>query len=214
MLDAIVPAWNEGETVAGVIGALQSSGLYRVTVVDDSSTDDTVARATQAGARVIRHTDNRGKAQAMRTGLAATASDPVGFFDADLRGFRPDHAVRFYRLAGIGYDMVCGLRDGALWPTLVGPLITGERVVRRWVMREIPETCMDGYLVEIGMNHAASRGRTVVFQMDGVHIKHSTEKFGMLGGLQKEWRMFSRIFQSQQALDDCGSCEPNQCRTK
>lgn len=212
MLDAIVSAWNEGETIGNVVRELHDSGVFRVTVVDDGSTDDTVAQAISAGARVIQHPTNQGKAAAMRTGLRATTSDPVGFFDADLRGFYSRHAVRFYRLAGTGYDMVCGLREGARLPGLLGPLITGERVVRRWVMRDVPETCMSGYLIETGMNHAASRGRTCVFHMDGVTIKHSLEKFGLLGSLQKEWKMFRGIARASDALLECGSCDPNQCR--
>lgn len=221
MLDAIVPAWNEGKTVADVVRALRKSRRFAVTVVDDGSTDDTVARATEAGARVIPASlgvtrapgpkGNYGKAQAMRAGLLSTTSDPVGFFDADLRGFYPHHAERFYSLSSMGYDMVCGLRDGTRLGALVGPLITGERVVRRWVMNAIPETCYDGYLIEIGMNQAASRGRTALFVMDGVTIVHSSEKFGFMGSLIKEWKMFSRIWRSQRALDACGSCDPAQC---
>src|SRR5262249_11408549 len=53
-------------------------------VVDDGSTDRTAARAEQAGVRLIRHTANRGKGQALRNGFAAaTGYDIVVTLDAD-----------------------------------------------------------------------------------------------------------------------------------
>ncbi len=50
----IIPVLDEASTIKGVIEVLQSYGLCTIRVVDNGSTDDSVAIATQAGAEVIR----------------------------------------------------------------------------------------------------------------------------------------------------------------
>ena len=94
----VIPARNEsGRIAATVAGAAGLPGVDLLIVVDDGSADDTAALASQAGATVLRHDRNRGKAAAMETGaeairlLEATGA-PLGahrarhllFLDADL----------------------------------------------------------------------------------------------------------------------------------
>jgi glycosyltransferase involved in cell wall biosynthesis len=68
---AIVPAFNEAGTIADVVhGARACANVDDVVVVDDGSADETVTRASRAGAHVLRHEQNRGKGHAVRTGLA------------------------------------------------------------------------------------------------------------------------------------------------
>jgi glycosyltransferase involved in cell wall biosynthesis len=94
----VIPARNEsGHIEATVAGAAGLPGVDLVIVVDDGSADDTAARAGRAGATVLRHSRNRGKAAAMETGaeavrlLEATDAPPGAhharhllFLDADL----------------------------------------------------------------------------------------------------------------------------------
>jgi glycosyltransferase involved in cell wall biosynthesis len=87
----VIPAKNEVERIAAtVIAARKIAGVELVVVVDDGSTDGTAQAAEQAGAIVVRHQRNRGKAAAMETG-AATVAERDGaaprhllFLDADL----------------------------------------------------------------------------------------------------------------------------------
>jgi glycosyltransferase involved in cell wall biosynthesis len=94
----VIPARNEAERIrATVAGAAGLPGVDLVIVVDDGSADDTAVLAGQAGATVLRHSRNRGKAAAMETGadaaamLEATDTPPRArharhllFLDADL----------------------------------------------------------------------------------------------------------------------------------
>lgn len=50
----IIPVLNEQDTLAGVIGQLQSIGLHHIRVVDNGSTDASAAVATAAGAELLR----------------------------------------------------------------------------------------------------------------------------------------------------------------
>jgi glycosyltransferase involved in cell wall biosynthesis len=100
----IVPAKNEEARIAATIAAAQKiPGVDLVVVVDDGSTDDTTRVATQAGATVLRHARNRGKAAAMESGAAAVrAADHrehretprlLLFLDADLEGTASEAAA-------------------------------------------------------------------------------------------------------------------------
>jgi glycosyltransferase involved in cell wall biosynthesis len=67
---AVVPAYNEAGTVAGVVEALRTkTPQLDVVVVDDGSTDDTARRAHAAGARVLRLPFNLGIGGAVQAGF-------------------------------------------------------------------------------------------------------------------------------------------------
>jgi len=75
---ALIPAYNEAARVAKVV-AVAHRHVDEVVVVDDGSTDETVTAAEKAGAKVLRHQQNRGKGAAI-----ATALDYFGRSDAEL----------------------------------------------------------------------------------------------------------------------------------
>jgi glycosyltransferase involved in cell wall biosynthesis len=88
----IIPAKDEAERIGATVTAARGlSGVDVVIVVDDGSADDTADKAAAAGARVVRHPRNRGKAAAMVTGAqaaarldSADAPHHLLFLDADL----------------------------------------------------------------------------------------------------------------------------------
>ncbi|WP_433514273.1 glycosyltransferase family 2 protein [Nonomuraea sp. CA-143628] len=87
----IVPAKDEADRIgATVTAALALPGVDLVVVVDDGSTDQTGRVARAAGARVVRHSRNRGKAAAMESGAEAVrlldgeTPHHLLFLDADL----------------------------------------------------------------------------------------------------------------------------------
>src|SRR5699024_3635881 len=70
----VIPAKNEAERIeATIFSARRIPGVDLVVVVDDGSTDATSAVAMGAGALVVRHKSNRGKAAAMATGAQLVA---------------------------------------------------------------------------------------------------------------------------------------------
>lgn len=71
----MIPAHDEERRVAATVRAARAvAGVDLVVVVDDGSRDGTVRSAAEAGAVVVRHGRNRGKAAAMETGAAAVAA--------------------------------------------------------------------------------------------------------------------------------------------
>ena len=64
---ALIPAYDEGARIAGVVR--EAARHLPVVVVDDGSSDDTVEQAQQAGAHVVRQVPNQGKGAALRAGF-------------------------------------------------------------------------------------------------------------------------------------------------
>ncbi len=65
---AVIPTYNNGGTVAEVVRRVLQQGLP-VIVVDDGSTDGTQDALKGLDIKILRHSQNRGKGIALRTGL-------------------------------------------------------------------------------------------------------------------------------------------------
>jgi hopene-associated glycosyltransferase HpnB len=91
-VDVIVPARDEAETIGPVIASLVAqdyAGPFRITLVDDDSTDGTAAAAgTAPNLRVLRGqpkpTGWSGKLWAVSQGVAASSAPVLLFTDADI----------------------------------------------------------------------------------------------------------------------------------
>jgi glycosyltransferase involved in cell wall biosynthesis len=84
---ALIPAHDEAERIAATVTATASiSGVDRILVIDDCSSDDTGARARAAGAEVLRLDRNVGKGAALDAGLSLVRDDAdvVLLLDGDL----------------------------------------------------------------------------------------------------------------------------------
>jgi glycosyltransferase involved in cell wall biosynthesis len=66
---AVIPAYQDEKHIGDIVRRTRKQ-LDHVLVVDDGSTDQTTQRAREAGAEVIVHNQNRGKGDAIKTGLA------------------------------------------------------------------------------------------------------------------------------------------------
>jgi hypothetical protein len=114
----LVPAHDEASTVGAIVRRARAHA--RVLVVDDGSTDATASMAADAGAEVLRHGRRLGKAQAIRTGIAAArarGATHVVTLDADGQ-HDPDDVPALLAAAG-PRTIVVGARpldDGALSP--------------------------------------------------------------------------------------------------
>lgn len=112
-LSIVIPAYNESGGIAEVVDRVRkvASGLaghWELIVVDDGSSDDTAARAEAAGARVIRHLQNRGYGAALKTGIRRAAYEQVVILDADCT--YPPEALPELVSHAADQDMVVGAR--------------------------------------------------------------------------------------------------------
>jgi glycosyltransferase involved in cell wall biosynthesis len=109
---AVLPAFNEGASIQGVIVAVQQQGIRDVLVVSDSSTDDTVARARAAGAEVMELPLRCGAWLATQAGLRWAQRKGYRYvctLDADGQ-HQPEHLPAMLTAARQdGVDMVIGV---------------------------------------------------------------------------------------------------------
>ena len=101
-ITAILPAYNEEVSIGSVVLNTKKY-VGSIIVVDDGSTDNTVEIAELAGAQVIRHSSNKGKGAALKTGFeAAKSSEIIITMDSDAQ------------------------HDPKEIPKLIAPIINGE----------------------------------------------------------------------------------------
>jgi glycosyltransferase involved in cell wall biosynthesis len=111
-VSVIVPAYNEAASIEPLVSSLRLAGPWReIIVVDDGSSDDTGARATAAGATVIRHPYNKGNGASVKTGIRNAAGAFILILDADGQ-HRPADAARLVAKLG-EYDLAVGARSSA-----------------------------------------------------------------------------------------------------
>jgi glycosyltransferase involved in cell wall biosynthesis len=123
-VSVIVPAWNEAanmnELFAELAETFNAAGLdAEVVLVDDGSTDGTFEAAeAAAGAagltartRLLRHSRNRGKTEALISAAGVARGESIVLFDADLQ-HATDEIPRFVEKLDAGADLVAGQKIG------------------------------------------------------------------------------------------------------
>jgi glycosyltransferase involved in cell wall biosynthesis len=206
-LGIIIPALNEAQSIANVIGGARQFGT--VIVVDDGSTDETAAIATAAGADVVRHEINRGYDAALNSGFARAARlgcQAVVTLDADgqhdplllqqfIAALDQNAAVvigvrdRFQRLAERMFASVARARWNIRDP------LCGMKAYRMEVYRELGHfDCYGSIGTELAI-FAASRGRRILELPVRTRERVGVPRFGrrLLGN----WRILRALILSQ-----------------
>lgn len=139
-ISVILPAYNEEVAVEPLIReirhVLESYGMqHEILLVDDASEDQTAARALEAGARVLRHTENRGYGAAIKTGILSAMYPTNVIIDADCT-YPPDQIPNLVAKLDTA-DMVVGARTGK---DVSDPILRRPpKWLLRWVASRIAE---------------------------------------------------------------------------
>ena len=192
-VSCIVPAYNEGPRIGGVLQATADHPLIaEVLVVDDHSTDDTrdVVK-TFDHVRLIALPHNTGKSSAVATGIAESAFDTILLLDADLTGLTRDLITDLLEpVLKNEADISISLRGNAPLPWRIIGLdyISGERVFsKRFVEPLLSDISkLNSFALEVFLNRTVirERFRIAVVAWDEVasamrHSSHSRLSFGI-----------------------------------
>jgi glycosyltransferase involved in cell wall biosynthesis len=136
---AAIPAYQEEAHVRGVAQRVCAQ-LDHVLVIDDGSSDATAARAREGGAEVIGHPENRGKGEAIKTGLRHWLARPeiefILLLDSDGQHL-PEEISRFFNAAAATEaSLFIGTRMND-----VGEMPFVRRTVNRYMSHRISRLC-------------------------------------------------------------------------
>lgn len=168
---ALIPAYNEARHIQAVVrGALT---YLPVLVVDDGSTDDTAARAQEAGAAVLVQRPNQGKGAALKAGFQQAISEnyqAVITLDADGQHDPAEIPLFLDAYRSQGFDLVLGERDFRKIPIVrrfsntigrltfswslgrqVGDNQSGFRLISQRLMQAMLESPEQGFQFEVEM---------------------------------------------------------------
>ncbi|MFZ2333458.1 MAG: glycosyltransferase family 2 protein [Sideroxyarcus sp.] len=110
-LTIILPARNESAALENLLPELKRcAGEAEIIVVDDGSTDNTLAVCQSSQVRVISHPYPKGNGAAVKSGARASSGDVLLFMDADGQ-HRTEDIPRLLGKFSEGYDMVVGARQ-------------------------------------------------------------------------------------------------------
>jgi glycosyltransferase involved in cell wall biosynthesis len=116
-VSVLVPAYNEAATIIGTLERVKAQAVdgvdFEVLVIDDGSTDETVAlleARPDLFANLIRQPHNGGKGAAVKAGLGIATGDYILFQDADDEYDPADYAKLLVPVSRFGADIVMGSR--------------------------------------------------------------------------------------------------------
>jgi len=139
---AVIPAYQDEKHIGDIVRRTRQR-LDCVLVVDDGSSDQTAQRAREAGAEVIIHNQNRGKGEAIKTGLGHWLGREVtwvSLLDSDGQHL-PEEIDRFLAAAACATQQTFLI--GNRMNDLTGmPFI--RRVVNRYMSSQISRLCGQG----------------------------------------------------------------------
>jgi glycosyltransferase involved in cell wall biosynthesis len=136
---AVIPAYHDEKHIGDIVRRTGQQ-LDHVLVIDDGSNDGTAQRARDAGAEVIVHNQNRGKGEAIKTGLRHCLAREVTWvilLDSDGQHL-PEEIERFLSAAASATQpmlFVGNRMDNA------GGMPFIRRVVNRYMSRRISHLC-------------------------------------------------------------------------
>ncbi len=204
MLSIVMPVYNERQRVVRAIEQLIATELptdFELIVVDDGSTDGTREilreRAWDDRVQLVEHRANRGKGEAVRTGLARARGEFTAVFDADLEYEPADLALLLGPLqegltnacfgvrAFDGYSShsflyVLGNRSvtlacNILFNVYMRDIMTCQKMIRTDVFRALPLSS-PGFAIEPEITARLIQQRERIFEVPVHYRARSTEE--------------------------------------
>ena len=204
-VSCIIPAYNEGPRIENVLRAVYKHPLVgEVIVVDDHSSDNTAEVVKKfEGINLIVHEVNKGKSQAVVTGIKASSGDFLFFLDADLVGVDEQAISDLVSpvLSGEA-DISISLRiNSPWWWRLIGiDYISGERVFPKKLLADhldeilaLPRFGLESFMNKFIIR---SKYRIKVVFLKNVRSPYKAEKQGFFKGVMGELAMIYQIFRT------------------
>lgn len=200
-ISCIVPVYNEGKRVGGVLNALVGHPMVdEVIVVNDGSSDDSEAVLKKIkGIRLISYKKNRGKTLAMKMGFEAAKNNLVMTIDSDLVGLdRGAIGDLIEPVLKDRADVSISLRKNSLglFKLLGLDFVSGERVFDKKLLGDFGKLKkLPGFGLEVYMNNLIiqKKSRIKVVKWKNVISPRKSVKFGWFAGAWGDTKMVMQI---------------------
>jgi glucosyl-3-phosphoglycerate synthase len=202
MITIIIPALNEEEHIASVVQFARSHPeVTEVIVVDDNSSDRTVEKALESGAKVIT-SGKLGKGTSMKEGVQAASNEFICFLDGDIDPY-PSETVSlltepilkgnvdfvkstFDRNAGRVTELVAKPLLSILFPDLAKftqPL-SGMIAGRKSILSKVD--MMDDYGVDVGILIDMHLKGITIKEVNIGYLENKSKPWESLGSMSRE----------------------------
>ena len=133
---AIIPVYNEENTIKNVVLTISNYSFDEIIVVNDGSTDKTDSILKEINKindfKYIVLPKNKGKGYAMASGIKSAKNEIIVFFDADLSNIQDKHFIELLTpILNNKADMVLGQPTETLINYSINPFksFSGQRAV-------------------------------------------------------------------------------------
>jgi len=169
VLSFIVPAFNEERYVGAALAAIHAAAKevgepYEIVVVDDASTDGTVALAKEGGARVV--AVERHQISAVRNaGARASSGDILFFVDADtlVNGPLIAEALAALRAGAVGGGAPVRFDRNTWWTRIIMVLLLLVFRYARWAAGCFVYCTREGFELAGGFDERYFAAEEIVF---------------------------------------------------
>jgi glucosyl-3-phosphoglycerate synthase len=216
MVTVIIPAYNEAATIRKVIQTVkQSTTVGEIIVIDDKSTDTTVAEAEKEYVKIFT-SSARGKGISMREGIMLAEYEVIAFVDADITTYPNDLIDRlalpilnykadfvksyFERQAGRVTELVAKPLLSFLFPSISNykqPL-SGMIAGKKSMLQKI--TIEEDYGVDIGILIDMHKEGARITEVSLGYIENRMQSILQLGNMSREVTR-AILKRSEQVLD-------------
>jgi glycosyltransferase involved in cell wall biosynthesis len=197
----IIPFYNEGDRVFQVLEVVtQIKSIAQVICIDDGSTDNTAELVSKnwPSVELVRLPENKGKAAAIREGVALAKYENILLMDADLQRINKEEVEKAVQaIARQNLDMIILRRINAPWFVKFDrgdTLLSGERIIKKRDLEKIMTQDVKHYQVELAINlYMQKHKRAVRWMPWSATNTYKSEKVGLVEGYKKEFKMFTDI---------------------
>ena len=204
----IITAFNENPRILNVLKvAIKIKNVDEVIVVDDGSIDNTasVVKSNFPQVKLIVHETNKGKVEAVRTGVNASKNNNLLLLDADLIGLvasETEKALDIFENDNL--DCLVMLTEADKYNKLIRKIfkgtsfVAGDRIIKKDILQNIlKDTSLKNYGLEIAENKYLFKNNCKVarFQLSAIDLGKNS-KYGIIKGTIGEIKMWRDIFKT------------------
>jgi len=204
----VITAFNEAKRINNVLGVVtRIENIDEVIVVDDGSNDNTpsVIKSNFPQVKLIIHEVNRGKVEAVRTGVNASKNNNLLLLDADLIGLVSSEIEKALDIfENDDLDCLIMLTEADKYNKLIRKIfkgtsyVAGDRIIKKEILENVlKDRLLKNYGLEIAENKYLFKTncKVVRFQLSAVDLSKDS-KYGIVKGTIGEIKMWRDIFKT------------------